>query len=82
MSDPTIFIDFEGSIALTVDEVWPDGDAPEIITAEAVKAVLLRGGSKSTVFHDWCLLDAVDVSAGVMSRDDDGKISSATERVW
>lgn len=79
---PTIFIDFEGSITLTVNEVWPDGDAPEVITAEAVKAVLLAGGSKRQVFDDWCLLGAVDVSTGVMSRGDDGKISSATERVW
>lgn len=82
MTEPTIFIDFEGSITLTVAEVWPDGDAPDVITAEAVKQVLLDSGSKRQVMDDWCLLQAVDVSCGVMGRDPDGKVSSATERVW
>jgi len=82
LSEPTIFIDFEGSISLTVKEVWPDGDAPEVITAEAVKQAMLACGSKRWVLDAWRLIDAIDVSCGVMQRDDDGKVSSGTEPVW
>lgn len=38
-----------------VDEVWPDGDAPENPTTENVIAVLLRAGSFVDFVREWTL---------------------------
>ena len=49
----TISADFE----LSVEDVWPDGDAPENPTADDVAQVMRDGGSCRTVLRDWNLDD-------------------------
>lgn len=61
----SIHIHIETDVTLSVNEVWPDGDAPDEVTAAAVSAVMEAGGTKSRVLRDWCLLDDVDVDVGV-----------------
>lgn len=48
----TIFI--EGAHSLTVDDVWPDGDAPETPTADDVLNLLERDGLSRGI-DDWNL---------------------------
>lgn len=59
-----ISIHVEADYNLSVNEIWPDGDAPDEITAEAVKAVMLQSGSRREVLNDWCL-DNPTVSVAV-----------------
>lgn len=59
-----ISIDMTGSVDLAVDEVWPDGDAPEHITAADVVALLERD-HKARAMSDWCLLRDLDVTVHV-----------------
>lgn len=37
-----IHISIELHVSLTVDDVWPDGDAPDEITEDAVRAVMVK----------------------------------------
>lgn len=62
-------ISIEASVYLTVEEIWPDGDAPEDPIAADVKALLEKSGPKMRVLRDWDLLQDVDVYV-------------ETERVW
>ncbi len=57
-----ITISVSGDFDLAVDEVWPDGDAPEVITAEAVAELMREQGVKSRVLSDWCLINDLQVS--------------------
>lgn len=44
----------EGPIwPLTVEEIWPDGDAPENPSAEDVIEAMKSYGSSSMVIRDW-----------------------------
>ena len=56
----TIF--FGGIVNITVDEVWPDGDAPTNPTAADVVAVLERGSGKWHTLNEWNLTDDIEVS--------------------
>jgi hypothetical protein len=47
----TITVGDEG--VLTVDEIWPDGDAPENPTVDDVIAVVRKSGSGRTFASDW-----------------------------
>lgn len=49
------------TIALSIDEIWPDGDAPENPTAEDVAAVMRVGGTSTRVLHDWSLDSYINV---------------------
>lgn len=56
----TTFLISLGETELTVEEVWPDGDAPENPTAEDV-ATAMRS-SRGPVLSDWNLLpDEVEI---------------------
>jgi hypothetical protein len=63
MSDqPTFIVHIEADIELTVDEIWPEGDAPKHPTAEDVAERMERDElrnmtNKRQVLNDWCLLD-------------------------
>lgn len=46
---------------LSIDEVWPDGDAPPNPTAEDVAEVMRRHGGFHRVLLDWGLLDRLEV---------------------
>jgi len=58
-------IHFGGVVNLTAAMVWPDGDAPEEITAEAIAEVMRSCGSQHQVIADWNLGDYlyVDVTS-------------------
>lgn len=49
-----------GSVTLSVDEIWPDGDAPENPTADDVRCVIAEEGGFGRVLGDWSLEDAFD----------------------
>lgn len=55
-------IRFETEATLTVDEIWPDGDAPENPTAEDVRAVFLESCRNDVLrgLEDWDLVDRYD----------------------
>lgn len=54
----TFTISLEVSESLTVDEIWPEGDAPENPTVEDVRRALFGSKHKSvlTALEDWGLL--------------------------
>lgn len=55
MSKPaSINIEIAGLDSLTVDDVWPDGDAPTPITAEAV-AEAMGTADIARIARDWAL---------------------------
>ena len=79
----TISIELSASVAVEENEVWPDGDAPDEITADAVKLALLAcGENKTQVLKDWCLLDALQVTAVVDTWPDDGARTTDAVAVW
>lgn len=67
----------ESDVFLTVDEVWPDGDAPANPTAsDALNA--LRAGTRRITHHalsDWGLLDGFEVSV----IDPDGRVAHSSD---
>lgn len=66
--DQVFYVSITADYALTVDDVWPDGDAPGNPTSGNVRELLRAGGDKFRVLSDWGM-DDFDV-------DVDG------ERVW
>jgi hypothetical protein len=61
---PVFYVDLHGPAALTVDEVWPDGDAPENPTpADVVAAMRRSAGSAHATVDQWNLLDSIEVSS-------------------
>ena len=48
-------VSWGGEETLTVDEIWPDGDAPENPTAEDVMGEIRKCGSVSRCVIDWNL---------------------------
>lgn len=58
-----------GVIYLTVDEVWPDGDAPESPTAKDVAEQMRKTGSVERVLREWNMIpDDVEIT-GMHLRD-------------
>lgn len=55
-------IRLEGEVELSVEDVWPDGDAPENPTADDVLEVLNAGGGVYRVMLDWSMDDAFEWS--------------------
>lgn len=49
-----ITLEVSGSWSFAIDDLWPDGDAPEPITAAAVVELLKRDGLRN-VLRAWCL---------------------------
>jgi hypothetical protein len=52
---------FNGQVSLTVDEVWPDGDAPEYPQAADVIEEMKKTGSISALLGDWGLTPSLEV---------------------
>jgi hypothetical protein len=44
---------FGGSVDLTENDIWPDGDAPDDWTAEDVEAVIVECGGAVGVLRGW-----------------------------
>ena len=58
-----------GDVALGVEDIWPDGDAPPDPTVEDVVARMQSTGcSAARLAAHWNLLDEIEVSAGDGSR--------------
>lgn len=55
MNEKLITITLDLSTVLTVDEFWPDGDAPEEVTKEAVEALIKHCGGPDQILNDWAL---------------------------
>jgi hypothetical protein len=53
-------ITFSVDVTLTVDELWPDGDAPENPTVDAVRELIEDSGGIFKVIDDWNLSDRDD----------------------
>jgi hypothetical protein len=56
---PGFCFDINASVHLEVDEIWPDGDAPENPTAEDVEVVIQQAGGLRRVLRDWDLEDHI-----------------------
>lgn len=62
MSDSTRFlVSMEADCYLAVEDIWPDGDAPENPTPADVKAVMEKCGRKVRVLDEWELLHDLKV---------------------
>lgn len=57
-------------VSLTVDEIWPDGDAPEDPTVDDVLEVIDKCGGGLRVIRDWDLMTNHDFE---VSDDKDSK---------
>jgi hypothetical protein len=44
-------------VTLSVDELWPDGDAPENPTVADVENLIADSGGWSRILDDWNLMD-------------------------
>lgn len=64
-NESSVNVHIEADINLEVQDLWPDGDAPNPVTAADVLALMESQGSKTTVLQDWCLMDEVDVHVSV-----------------
>lgn len=63
----TISITVEALSDLKIADVWPDGDAPNEVTADAVRELMESSGHAQRVLDDWGLLNNLDVTI-VVSR--------------
>ena len=66
-------IDFRGCLTLSLDDIWPDGNAPEHPTAQDVIEVMKASGSKTQMMQEWSLDD--DLVVGVCSEDGNDRSS-------
>jgi hypothetical protein len=59
-------------VALDVDQIWPDGDAPQDPTVKDVLKVIDRCGGKAKIIDDWSLIDdlTLEVSDGTETEHD------------
>lgn len=56
------FIVFFPECSLGVDDIWPDGDAPDHPTAaDVVKRMRDCGGTARQIIGEWNLLDSLEV---------------------
>lgn len=59
MPQTTFTFEFSGAVTLSVDEIWPDGDAPENPTLQDVLKQINEtgnfGSSVSILLNDWGL---------------------------
>ena len=44
-----------------IAELWPDGDAPDVITADAIVELIETSGGVRRVLRDWNLIDALEL---------------------
>lgn len=61
----SIRVTLDAEVVLSVTEVWPDGDQPDMVDAAAVAQAMEEYGTKALVLINWPLLDDVDVTVTV-----------------
>lgn len=52
MTTKTIHIDFNCAFDFSVEELWPDGDAPDEITPDIVRALIKKAGGVPAFFDE------------------------------
>jgi hypothetical protein len=62
---PCVEIEITAGVTIEVDEIWPDGDAPDPVTAEEVRRALEHRGPKPRVLMTWGRLDDATVTVSV-----------------
>lgn len=77
MAAREFFVDIEASVVLGLDDIWPDGDAPENPTAEDVAALMRKCGSKHRVLDEWDLVGELTITVSAW----DGPPNAGVE-VW
>lgn len=63
----------EATYYLTLDELWPDGDAPETPTAHDVAELMRNCGSQRSVMADWNI-DEPEVTVHAVDGDGDNEV--------
>lgn len=53
-----------GTVELQIEDIWPDGDAPENPTAQDVADLIMKCGGPWAVMTDWALVDGIEVWSG------------------
>jgi hypothetical protein len=61
----SISVTIEGTFDFEVSDLWPDGDAPAQVTAEAVAELMQREG-RSRCLSEWNLAADLDASVVVV----------------
>jgi hypothetical protein len=61
MSERTFWFEVGDEATLTVDEIWPDGDAPENPTVDDVIAHIKQSSSRHSFATDWGFVIYVSV---------------------
>lgn len=62
----TFYIDIAGYYPLTVEDIWPDGNAPENPTDEDVAVRMREYGDVFTTLRDWNLRPEVSVGGSLV----------------
>jgi hypothetical protein len=70
-----ISIDIES--VLSVEQLWPDGDAPENPTADDVKALIDKCGGID-IIEDWNLADDFDIDVTAV---DDARLDALRDKL-
>ena len=65
----TVSFEYTGTVELTENELWPDGDAPENWMLDDVLAVIAGAGGKIRILRDWNLADALELEVRDGPRD-------------
>lgn len=66
MTTPNITIRFSGETNLSIEDVWPAGDAPEVVDTEAVRDFMERaGGNKYGMLLEFDLTPYVMIDVEV-----------------
>ena len=58
-------------VTLSIEDLWPDGDAPDNPTEEDVEALIESDGGFPQIIDDWSLDDAGEYSVFVDEGDDE-----------
>lgn len=67
---PVTFLISLGDVSLTVDSIWPDGDAPDNPTAKDVAELMREYGGAYGVVRDWDFLcDGIEVMDNTGNRE-------------
>lgn len=65
----SIEVHVESCANLTINEIWPDGDQPETVTADAIRRIMEAEGSRRQVIEDWLIVQDGDVTVTVTRRN-------------
>lgn len=68
---PMFHFSISYDVSYSVEEIWPDGDAPENPTLDDVMKVIEKCGGKRRILDDWSMVNDLDleVSDGKTSKD-------------